>query len=602
MILSNLNDEQVHAVKADGNVMICACPGSGKTRVLTRRIAYEITERLDNRKQHVCALTYTNRAADEIKSRIDTLNIDTRQLWAGTIHTFCLEWIIRPNSGLLEELKNGFTIVDEHFSIELMTEIKARFGLSSFDNVNTRFNKYGYCSPGQGNVKLALEEFYTALKVRRKVNFDLILYYAYKILSEYPLVAKALSNIFKVICIDEYQDTQELQYDIICAISKAGGNQTKVYFVGDVNQAIYSTLGGVAKTSKEIEAEIEASIISLELLGNYRSSQRIIDYYRAFQVDELKIEAVGKNKDEKGKIVHNTSIDKINLENHIAALITHYIKDVGIKENEICVLAPAWWLVAPTGRKLKQMLPDISFDASGLSPFRKSRDNFWYRVARLFLIAPSPNMYAMRYRWAQELIGELKFIIKGGIPDEFDHPKRFLRLINSISSGEPNGLNYLKEVFTSLMNNLDVKHLANEYLSNHMDSFFESAKKIMDSSDYQGIPTDINAFRRMFKRRNGVVVNTCHGVKGEEFDVVISFGNLQGMIPNWQLINDSEENDELHAKKLLYVVSSRSKKYLHLISETGRTTQRLSPYNPTTVLAKIDYDYDGDLLSEVTQS
>ena len=191
MILSNLNENQKNAVTKDGNVMICACPGSGKTRVLTRRVAYEISERLDNSKQFVCALTFTNRASDEIKSRIDRLNIDTNKLWAGTIHTFCLEWIIRPNAGMLEELKNGFTIVDSHVTNEKINALKLEYNIQYFTQINTRFISTGYADSTHDYI---LDEFYNDLKENREVSFDLILFYAYRILIEYPLVSLALSK------------------------------------------------------------------------------------------------------------------------------------------------------------------------------------------------------------------------------------------------------------------------------------------------------------------------------------------------------------------------------------------------------------------------
>lgn len=593
MILSNLNDNQKTAVTTDGNVMICACPGSGKTRVLTRRVAYELNERLDNTKQFVCALTYTNRASDEIKSRIDKLNIETKKLWAGTIHTFCLEWILRPNAGLIEELKNGFTIVDSHTTEELISALKAEYELAYFTEINTRFITTGYADNTHSDL---LNDLYNGLKENKQVSFDLILHYAYRIITEYPLTAKSISNIFKIICVDEYQDTQELQYDILYKISKANNGATKLYFVGDVNQAIYNTLGGVAKDAIEIQQNIENEIIQLELSGNYRSSQRIINFYRNFQVDNLEIEATGLYRDSDGRITINQEVDKENLEQHISKLITYYI-DNGVSEKEICVLAPSWRLVAPIGRRLKQILPNVSFDASGLSPFRKSRENFWYRIARLFLVAPAPNMYILRQRWAKEVIIELKYVAKTSIPEKFNNPKKILKIINSLSSNEEEGIAYLQEVFKNFIETLDIKLDANEYLLSHWDSFFESAQKILASEEYDGIPSDIITFKRMFKRRSGVVVNTCHGVKGEEYEVVISYGTLKGMIPNWEVvINGTDIEEENSAKKLLYVIASRAKKYLHLIAERGRRTQRRNPYETTAQLANVDFEYD-DLIN-----
>lgn len=595
MILSNLNENQKNAVTIDGNVMICACPGSGKTRVLTRRVAYELQERLNNSKELVCALTYTNRASDEIKSRIDRLNINTNKLWTGTIHTFCLEWILRPNAGMLDELKRGFTIIDSHATNEKIYAFKNEYGLPFHTHINTRFIETGYADTTHIDL---LNDFYDDLKVNKQVNFDLILHYAYRILTEFPLVAKALSNLFRVICVDEYQDTQELQYHILYELSKANGGKTKLYFVGDVNQAIYSSLGGVAKNRDEIEENIKQEVVPLELSGNYRSSQRMIDFYRNFQVDDLEIKATGKYIDEAGYITLNEEVSKDTLGVHISRLITHYLKN-GISEKEICVLAPSWRLVAPIGRKLKQILPDVSFDASGLSPFRNNRENFWYRIARLFLVVPSPNMYILRHRWAGEVIVELRYIAKGDLLDQYNNPKKILKLINSITSDEEHGIDYLKEVFKKLITAIGVKLESNEYLKSHWDSFFESAQKILDSDDYDGIPSDIRTFKRMFKRRTGVVVNTCHGVKGEEYEVVISYGALNGMIPNWDvIINGTQAEADDSAKKLLYVIASRAKRYLHFIAERGRRTQSRNPYVTTNQITGIPYKYDELLIFE----
>ncbi|MEV1192286.1 UvrD-helicase domain-containing protein, partial [Pseudomonas aeruginosa] len=90
----DLNSEQSAAVVEPSSVFLIACPGSGKTRTLTYKIAYELSRRTD--KRIVVAITYTHRAADEIQERIEDLGIDTSGLWIGTIHAFCLEWIIKP--------------------------------------------------------------------------------------------------------------------------------------------------------------------------------------------------------------------------------------------------------------------------------------------------------------------------------------------------------------------------------------------------------------------------------------------------------------------------------------------------------------------------
>lgn len=101
-----INKEQSDAIVEEENVLLIACPGSGKTRTLTYKVAYELSK-LTSEKKHIIAITYTNRAADEIKERIDLLGVETKQLWIGTIHSFCLEWILRPYSCYNSRLKKG---------------------------------------------------------------------------------------------------------------------------------------------------------------------------------------------------------------------------------------------------------------------------------------------------------------------------------------------------------------------------------------------------------------------------------------------------------------------------------------------------------------
>lgn len=105
----NLNPFQLAAINEEENALVLACPGSGKTRVLTLKIAKEL-EKLAHRTDRIVALTFTNRAADEIDRRINTIGINISQLWTGTIHSFCLQWIIRPYGIYLLELQKSYSI------------------------------------------------------------------------------------------------------------------------------------------------------------------------------------------------------------------------------------------------------------------------------------------------------------------------------------------------------------------------------------------------------------------------------------------------------------------------------------------------------------
>lgn len=580
-MLNGLSEQQKEAVIEPGNVLLTACPGSGKTRALTYKIAYEL-ERLTGSKKKIIAVTFTNRAADEIKKRIRVFDADDSRLWAGTIHAFCLEWIIRPYMGYSEDLKNGFTISDEYNSERLINQLKEEYGLNFFTQVSTRYLPNGELEEVE-HIDL-VTEYHDYLKDEKLIDFDQILHYAYQLLLDVPRISEVLKSLFHLICVDEYQDTQQLQYAILARVVQAANGSCKMFMVGDADQAIYGSLGGVAKTHQEIENEFGEEFADMELSGNYRSTQQVIDYYRNYQTTDLEIEALGKNADDEATITYDKVIDVDNLPGHIAGIIQQKL-DAGIPENEICVLAPTWYMVIPMGRRLKTLLPNAHFDAVGLSPLLKNRENIWFKIARLFLVMPSPNTFTLRKRWASELINEFRDIGIYVLEDLELKAKKMLKLINSINSEKEDGLEYLEECFLKLINRLRISIDDNDYLQAHWDSFFDGAQKRLENPDFD-MAKDIESFKRMFRQESGIVVNTCHGIKGEEFDTVIAFGLLQGKLPNWG------ETTLNAAEKLLYVICSRAKRELHLISERGRTTMRGNPYHPTIILNAVQHDYD----------
>lgn len=584
-MLEGLNDQQRDAVLAPGNVLLTACPGSGKTRVLAYKAAYEL-DKIKESKKTIVALTFTNRAAEEIKKRLIKMDFNPDKLWAGTIHSFCLEWILRPYAAYIDEIKNGFVIADEYKSEELTSTLKEEHGFEWWERITTRRNTDGTFAEPDPKFHTLLEEYHESLMSEKLIDFDLMLYYSYKVLDEYPKIGKTLNNLFHLIAVDEYQDTQELQYAILSKIINVPESKTLLFMVGDKDQAIYGSLGGVAKSVEAISAQFgDIAISELELSGNYRSSQRVIDYYRNYQSAGINIESLSEYAEEQGLITFNRDVDKDNLAEYIAQIIQQNL-DNEVPENEICVLAPQWWLVIPMGRKLKSLLPNVNFDAIGLSPLLKNKENIWFKVARLFLVSPSPKMYFVRGRWVIELINELESLGVEILLEVDRKPNVLLKIINSISSEEEDGLAYLEECFKSLLVQLNVEIERNPTLKLHREYFFESSRKRLEKSEFD-YAKDITSFKRLFSHSSGVVVNTCHGIKGEEFHTVIAFGLLHGYIPNWN------EEDALNAsRKLLYVICSRSKKHLHLIAENGRTTRGGRPYSITGHLKDLNYTYD----------
>jgi DNA helicase II / ATP-dependent DNA helicase PcrA len=586
-----LNPEQQIAVNYDGNVVVTACPGSGKTRVLTARLIRGLSE-LHSSKERVIALTFTNRAADEIQVRLDQENIVTDCLWAGTIHAFALEWVLRPYAPYSEITRFGFTIADEFQTERFLDGLKSEMGLPGYTEISTVLTRTGSGLNAENRCRAIFERYKAKLREMKLIDYDDVLYLAYRILMENPEIAATLASIIRLICVDEVQDIQDLQFGILSAIFRNAASHPSLFFVGDTDQSIYESLGALTKTPEEIAVEFDLdSITHLKLKGNYRSTQRIINFYRCLRPGAPAIESLTDYADYVGVITfQDQTVPKEELPARIAVLITNALH-AGVKPNDICVLAPQWWHVRALARALVGLLPQVDFDAPGLSPLHSSRDNFWFKIGRLFLMVPSPTRARTRIRWAHEVLSDLSTLTGMSLPESIESPRRLLRLINAISSSENEGIPYLRDVFSQFLVSINLDLDSSNAMSNSFNAFFEKAENRITTVGSE-MSTDVSSFRKLFSHPSGVVVSTCHGVKGEEYDTVIAFGLLKGYVPHWSVIINLKKEASDRESKLLYVICSRAKRRLHLIAETGRKTQGGKPYETAELLKHICFEYD----------
>jgi len=189
-----LSDEQQAAVDQPGNVFVQACPGSGKTRVLTCRVIKGL-EDLTSSKHRVVALTFTNRAADEIQSRVDQLSIVQDRLWAGTIHAFALEWILRPYAGYVPRIRRGFSIADEYFTERTLDELRRQFGKPFHFRINTARDRTGNVTNPNEDAAAIFGIYQERLSERKFLDYDDVLYSAYRLLVDIPEIAQTLARI-----------------------------------------------------------------------------------------------------------------------------------------------------------------------------------------------------------------------------------------------------------------------------------------------------------------------------------------------------------------------------------------------------------------------
>jgi DNA helicase II / ATP-dependent DNA helicase PcrA len=278
-----LNPAQREAVSAtEGPLLVLAGAGTGKTRVITHRMAYLIEQGV--RPDQILALTFTNKAAREMKERFSKLvepivdKGSLKTLFAGTFHSFCVR-LLRQH---IEQLgyKNNFTIYDDGDQQSLLKQIINRSGGNSTDVGKFKFlislakNK-GLPMPDGNSEALAphvYRQYQEELKLKNAVDFDDLLVLAVRLLKEYPEVRASARSRLRYALVDEYQDTNSLQFEIVRRIAS---DNNDVCVVGDDDQSIYSWRGAESANILEFDRHFPgAKIVKLE--QNYRCTPNIL--------------------------------------------------------------------------------------------------------------------------------------------------------------------------------------------------------------------------------------------------------------------------------------------------------------------------------------
>ena len=290
-ILNQLNPAQTEAVKAlDGPLLILAGAGSGKTRVLTQRVAHLIASRKAS-PDEILAVTFTNKASREMEARIfkvlSDLGMVVREpLWVSTFHAFCTR-ILRRNIELLH-YKSFFSIYDDGDQLSMIKKVLTALQLDEKSNPAKSFRnrintaKMLGLNPEQAakSAKLFLDkksaEVYAAYEVAMKkanaVDFGDLLLKTHELFSMYPDILESYQNQFRYIMVDEYQDTNHIQYLLVKLLA---GKHRNLCVVGDEDQSIYSWRGADIRNILDFEQDFpEAKVIKLE--ENYRSTNTIV--------------------------------------------------------------------------------------------------------------------------------------------------------------------------------------------------------------------------------------------------------------------------------------------------------------------------------------
>ena len=623
MNLDYLNDRQRKAVlEKDGPLLILAGAGSGKTSVLTTKIAYLIKEKGVNPK-NIVAITFTNKAAKEMKSRVISMigNVGY-DIQISTFHSFGLR-IIKENCEKLGYEKN-FTIIDSDDSLTLIKKILKEMNIDT-SRCNPKFIKNQISSCKNEMVtpekyqKLVNDEvsditykvykkYQESLLRNNSLDFDDLLVKPIELFMKYPAVLKQYQELFKYIFIDEYQDTNEAQYLLSKMISAKSKN---ICVVGDDSQSIYSWRGANFRNILNFEKDYkDAKVILLE--QNYRSTKTILN--AANSVIKNNIKKKDKNlwtDNETGeKIKYVRAID----EKEEASFVTREIKSLkeqGAMLDEIAVL----YRTNAQSRTIEEgfLNSNIPYRVVGAFAFY-SRKEIKDLLAYLKLIYNTRDDISLLriINYPKRGIGtktidnlSMDAILNNtSIFDSINKGKEleFKKLILSMKE-ESNNLS-LTETIDMVLDRSGIKadlesehtleadiRLENLQEFKSITKTFEEESGIASLEDFLNeisLVSDVNEQKDDTTAK--VTLMTIHAVKGLEFKYVFVIGMEENIFPH---VNCIEQQDGLEEeRRLCYVAITRAKKRLYLLNTLKRTLFGKTSVNmPSRFISEIDEEY-----------
>lgn len=640
-LLQGMNDRQAEAVQStEGPLLIMAGAGSGKTRVLTHRIAYLIEEKMVN-PWNILAITFTNKAAREMRERAIDLNPRTQDTLIATFHSMCVR-ILRRDADHIGYNRN-FTIVDPGEQRTLMKRILKELNvdpkkftertiLGTISNSkNDLVTAESYAKNANDLyteiVAKAYKRYETELKRSESMDFDDLIMNTILLFDKNPDVLAYYQGKFQYIHVDEYQDTNHAQYQLVQLLAKRFKN---LCVVGDADQSIYGWRGADMQNILDFEQDYpEAKVVLLE--ENYRSTKTIL---------QAANEVINNNKKRRPKklwtqnadgenIIYHRSGDEREEANFVAGQINHELQENKRQYSDFAVL----YRTNAQSRAIEEALlkSNIPYTMVGGTKFY-SRKEIRDVVAYLNVIANVRDNISF-----ERIVNEPK---RGVGPKALETLRDFAaqQNVSLLEASRDVTLSSLKGKAASELFNL-AHTLLN--LADDVDQFTitELVEKVLDKTTYKKAlevqTTSLEAQNRLenieefltvtksfddkesenavegetgldklsrflndlslvadtdsYDETSQVTLMTLHAAKGLEFPVVFLVGMEEGVFP---LSRQAEDEDELEEeRRLAYVGVTRAEEVLYVTNASSRMLFGRSSYNqPSRFLREIDDD------------
>lgn len=614
-LLKNLNKEQIEAVKTiDGPVLVMAGAGSGKTKVLTTRIAYLIEEGIPS--YNILAITFTNKAAAEMRDRVSNLIGDVSS-FIGTFHSLGVR-IIRENHDILG-LPNNFTIIDSDDTNTIIKKLLKEMNLDSkqyspsYVRNRISFIKNQMLTDGELDRlfntpmdKVVVEVYHrynNKLKTSASVDFDDLLLLPVNLFKERKDILEYYQDKYRYILIDEYQDTNPVQYKLSVMLSNKYKN---IFVVGDMNQSIYAFRQADFRNISNFEKDFKgAKVIKLE--HSYRSTNNILSAAN---------EVIKHNTERKDLKLFSDNGDGVKIkymraydEKHEIALVIDEIKHLlseGYKNEDIAILYRT--------NAQSRAIEDV-FLAKGI-PYKVFGSYYFYNrkeikdlISYLRLIYNPHDEISLRrvINTPKRGIGE------SAIAAIEERAKQ--QNISMFDALETRKELEFKEIIEDLIKrseSLSLTELIDEVLERSgMKKELESSKALEDEIRLENL-MEVKSITASFEERTGsanlgdfleevsliadisnhtedgdvVTLMTLHSAKGLEFPVVFLVGMEEGLFPhNMSLMENNLEEE----RRLCYVGITRAKERLYLTNAKRRMLYGKENMNiPSRFISEID--------------
>ena len=628
MILDTLNIEQREAVVyPNGPLLVLSGAGTGKTRVLTARFAY-LVEKKGVNPQSIMAVTFTNKAANEIKNRVSNeLNLSINSHWIGTFHAIFSKFLRKHSS--IVGLKSNFTILDIEDQkklvkqvisfLKLDNDLSENIILSEIQNLKDEIilsndNKEVLRHSSIKNIDTIYSLYQERLLEINSVDFGDLLLHSYNILKNNPEILTSYKTFINHILIDEFQDTNVIQYELIKLLLNGEKN---IFCVGDDDQSIYAWRGAKVENILNFPEEFKAPVI--RLTKNYRSNNSILS---------AASEIIGHNKNRLGK---NLECANTQLENNKIILQSFYSQE----EESL-------WIADSISNQISKNEVSFSILVRLTAQMRSIEDKL-IKYALPYQIIGGPRFFERKE--IKDIIAYLKLAHSNDSDLSFERiinlPRRGIgeqtlnliiqnardKKINFLNSSRellesnsfPQAVSTKISVFLTLIDKC--KDIVNKTNLEDLGIFVieesgymkmleiekNTKKKLENETRIENLKELVNAMSEFTNldeflehvglvnenikntEKNNITLMTLHGAKGLEFDHVFLPGWEEGIFPSARALEEKGQKSLEEERRLAYVGITRAKTNLYLSYATSRYTYGVNNFSiPSRFLSEMN--------------